>query len=142
MAELLNPNALKAITAEAEAAKINEMLAKRRKAEVTEQNLREAFQGREISSMAADRINIAVRSAAERGLSNVEVLRFPASFCNDGGRRINVGKEDWPESLEGFGKRAFEYYEKELRPLGFRLRAEIVSFPDGMPGDVGLFLEW
>ena len=32
--------------------------------------------------------------------------------------------------------------DKELRPLGYKLYAEIISFPGGMPGDVGLFLKW
>jgi hypothetical protein len=31
---------------------------------------------------------------------------------------------------------------KELRPLGYKLHAEIISFPGGMPGEVGMFLKW
>jgi hypothetical protein len=29
-----------------------------------------------------------------------------------------------------------------LRPLGYKLSAEIVSWPDGLPGDVALYLKW
>jgi len=44
---------------------------------------------------------------------------------------------------EGGGLELYqEFYQKELHPLGFKCQAEIISFPDGMPGDVGLFLKW
>ena len=69
-------------------------------------------------------------------------MTFPASYCNDGGRRINNLDPDWPTSLEGFAKRAFEFYEKELRPLGYKLHADIISFPGGMPGEVAFILKW
>ena len=80
--------------------------------------------------------------AAQAGKNQLQVLTFPSSFCNDGGRRINSFDPDWPNSLEGFGKKAYEFYEKELRPLGFKIGAEIINFPGGMPGDVGMFLKW
>ncbi len=60
---------------------------------------------------------------------------FPRAYCNDGGRRINIGDPELADSRsEGFGKTAYNYFEKELRPLGYKLRAEIVSFPEGLPG--------
>ena len=34
------------------------------------------------------------------------------------------------------------YFEKELKPLGFRTQARILDYPGGMPGTVGLFLRW
>ena len=43
---------------------------------------------------------------------------------------------------EGFAKKAYEFYDKELRPLGYKLHAEIISFPGGMPGESALFLKW
>ena len=57
---------------------------------------------------------------------------------------------DWsftPEDLkliasDAFAKDAYNFYVKELRPLGYKLHAEIISFPGGMPGDVGLYLAW
>ena len=45
-------------------------------------------------------------------------------------------------SLHGFGKTAFDFYAAELRPLGFTMRAEIMNFPGGMMGDVGMYLRW
>ena len=47
-----------------------------------------------------------------------------------------------PSTLTGFAKDAYNFYVKELRPLGYKLHAEIISFPGGMPGDVGLYLAW
>ena len=31
---------------------------------------------------------------------------------------------------------------KELRPLGYKLHAQVIDFPGGMPGEIGLFLKW
>jgi hypothetical protein len=28
------------------------------------------------------------------------------------------------------------------RPLGYKLRVQIIDFPGGMPGDVGITLKW
>ena len=142
MSGLLLPNDLKQISSDAEMAKMDEdERAKRKKAE-QQAELREAFQAREIHPEAIERINKAVRIAAELGHHQVEVITFPCSFCTDGGRRINIADPEWPSTLEGFAKRAYDFYNKELRPLGYKLHAEIVSFPGGMPGEAGLYLKW
>jgi hypothetical protein len=49
---------------------------------------------------------------------------------------------DWPDSLEGFAKKAYEFYQKELRPLGYKLHAQVIDFPGGMPGEIALLLKW
>ena len=36
----------------------------------------------------------------------------------------------------------FEAWERHARKMGYRLKAEIVTFPGGIPGDVGFFLNW
>jgi DNA-binding TFAR19-related protein (PDSD5 family) len=142
MSGLLLPNDLKQISSDAEMAKVDEEeRAKRNKAE-QQAELREAFLAREIHPEAIERINRAVRIAAEQGHHQVEVITFPCSFCTDGGRRINIADPEWPSTLEGFAKRAYAFYSKELRPLGYKLHAEIISFPGGMPGEVGLYLKW
>jgi hypothetical protein len=142
MSDLLHPNDLKQISSDAEMAKMDEeQRAKQRKDEQLAA-LREAFMSREIHPEAIDRINKAVRIAAERGHHQVEIITFPSKFCSDGGRRINIGDPEWPSTLGGFGKRAYDFYVKELRPLGYKLNAEIISFPGGMPGEIGLYLKW
>jgi hypothetical protein len=83
-----------------------------------------------------------VNRAAERGQSEVQVYRFPNNLCTDGGRRINNSLPNWEETLEGRPKLGYEFWRDHLRPLGFGLRAEILDYPGGMPGDVGFILTW
>jgi hypothetical protein len=142
MSGLLLPNDLKQISSDAEMAKMDEEERAKRKKEQQQAGLREAFLEREIHPEAIERINKAVRIAAENGHHQVEVITFPCTFCTDGGRRINIGDPEWPSTLEGFAKRAYDFYVKELRPLGYKLHAEIINFPGGMPGEVGLYLKW
>jgi hypothetical protein len=89
-----------------------------------------------------NRLSMMVSSAAQRGEKELLVFRFPSKFCTDRGRAINNADPNWPETLEGAAKRAFEFFQSELKPRGFKLRAEIVEFPGGMPGDVGFRLAW
>jgi hypothetical protein len=142
MTGLLRPNDLKEISADAEIAKMEEERQARQAKGKFQQELREAFEAREIHPEVINRINNAVRIAAQQGRHQLEVVTFPCSFCSDGGRRINIADPEWPNTLEGFAKKAYDFFQKELRPLGFKLTAEIISFPGGMPGDVGLFLKW
>ena len=83
-----------------------------------------------------------VNHAAEAGLSEVQVYRFPNELCSDRGRRINNSQPDWENTLEGRPKAAFEFWHDHLRPLGFHLKAEVLEYPGGMPGDVGFILSW
>jgi hypothetical protein len=142
MESFLKPEQLKKISEDIEMAKAREALEKKRKADESLEELRTVFMAREVSPEAPARINAAIKRAAQAGLREIQVVRFSSDYCNDGGRMINSFDPDWPKSLEGFAKRAYEYFEKELRPLGFKLRAEIANFPDGIPGDVAMFLRW
>ena len=83
-----------------------------------------------------------VSRAAERGESEVQVYRFPNTMCSDRGRRINNSDPDWPETLEGRPKAGFEFWRDHLQPLGFGLKAEVLEYPGGMPGDIGFFVTW
>lgn len=142
MAGLLRPDELNEIIFAAEDAKMQEERRHRDKIAQQKRDLKEAFMSRDLHPDVVQRVNDAIRRAAEQGHRQLEVLTFPSSFTNDRGRRINNYDPDWPESLEGFAKKAYEFYMKELRPLGFKLHAEILNFPDGVPGDVGMFLKW
>jgi hypothetical protein len=83
-----------------------------------------------------------VTQAAESGQSEIQIYRFPNSLCTDGGRRINNSLPDWEETLEGRPKLGYEFWHDHLRPLGFGLKAEVIEYPGGMPGDIGFFLTW
>jgi len=142
MADLMRPEDLKKITNDADMARAQEYMKRAKKQEEEQKGLREAFMEREVHPEVGDRINAAVHRAAEQGNHELQIMTFPASFCNDGGRRINNAEPDWSSSLEGFAKRAYAYYDKELKPLGYKLRVEILDYPGGMPGNVGMFLRW
>ena len=83
-----------------------------------------------------------LRSAAQRGVSELMVMRFPTALCTDKGRAINNSDKDWPDTLTGRPRQAYEFWRDPLRPGGYRLRAMIVEWPGGLPGDVGFFLQW
>ena len=139
---LLRPQDLNEIIGDAEIKKMEEERRKGEKKESQQRELREAFMSRDVHPEVMDRLNKVIRIAAEQGHKEVQVITFPASYCNDGGRRINNLLPDWPDSLEGFAKSAYEFYRKELRPLGYKLYAQVIDFPGGMPGEIGLFLKW
>jgi hypothetical protein len=83
-----------------------------------------------------------LRSAAQRGATELMVMRFPTALCTDKGRAINNADKDWPETLTGRPRQAYELWRDQLRPAGYRLKAMIVEWPGGLPGDVGFFLQW
>jgi hypothetical protein len=139
---LLRPQDLNEIIGDAEMKKMDEERKRKERQKREQRELLDAFMARDIHPEVMDRLNKAVRLAAEQGLKEVQVITFPASFCNDGGRRINNMLPDWPDSLEGFARRAYDFYVKELRPLGYKLHAQVIDFPGGMPGEIALFLKW
>ncbi len=139
---LLRPQDLNEIISDAEMKKMDEERERKERHKREQGELHEAFMARDIHPQVMERLNKAVRIAAEQGFKEVQVVTFPASYCNDGGRRINNMLPDWPDSLEGFAKRAYDFYMKELRPLGYRLQAQVIDFPGGMPGQIALLLKW
>ena len=81
-------------------------------------------------------------AAAAAGESEMILLRFPCQLCSDGGRAINVTEPDWPDSLRGEAAQIYAFWERDLQPNGFHLTAQVLDYPGGMPGDVGLKLVW
>jgi hypothetical protein len=140
--EIVTPKRLKELAAEADLreAKKAEEGARKRDAEARE--LQDTFMQREIHPSAHERVSAAITRAAERGASEILIIQFPSKWLADRGRAINNNDPDWPSSLEGFAKRAYDYYEKNLKSLDYKIRARILDFPGGMPGDIGLFVAW
>jgi hypothetical protein len=83
-----------------------------------------------------------VRSAVQDGKTQAMVYSFPVKLCTDGGRAINNNDKDWPATLQGKAKELYDRYVEAVKPQGYKLKAMIISFPGGIPGDVGLFLDW
>lgn len=82
------------------------------------------------------------RRAAEHGDSEFMLLRFPSQLCSDGGRAVNAPDPGWPATLRGDAAEIYLRWERDLKLHGFRLVARVLEFPDGVPGDIGLFLIW
>lgn len=87
-------------------------------------------------------IGRSIRKAAARGETRLDVFRFASEFCVDSGRRINCCEPGWPETLHGAALRYYELLHAKFLPRGFVVGAEIVTWPQLMPGDVALFLLW
>ena len=139
---LITPDELRRIADDKEMEKAREALEKKRKADEAQDQVRDAFMGREIHPEVFERVSLVVQRAAERGEREVLAIRFPSEYCTDRGRAINNFEPGWPETLTGFAQRAYEFFRKELEPRGYKLRAQVMDFPGGVPGDVGIFLKW
>lgn len=83
-----------------------------------------------------------IQRAANNGLTEVFITRFPNQLCTDRGRAINQQEAGWESTLTGLPKELYEFWQKHLKPRGYKLRFQIVDFPRGMPGDVGVTLSW
>ena len=83
-----------------------------------------------------------IERAAKNGLTEVQVYRFPNTLCTDRGRAINQQEPGWEATLTGIPKEIYEFWHRRLRPLEYKLRVQIVDFPGGVPGDVGMTLKW
>jgi hypothetical protein len=90
----------------------------------------------------SEKASIIINRAVENGLTAVSVFRFPCRLCTDGGRAINQGEAGWEQTLVGIPREIFEFWKRCLQPLGYRIRYEIIDYPGGMPGDVGVTLSW
>jgi hypothetical protein len=83
-----------------------------------------------------------IKRAANDGKTEVLVGRFPNQLCTDRGRAINQGEAGWEKTLTGVPKELFEFWQKFLKPRGYKVAFEIIDFPGGIPGDVGITLSW
>jgi hypothetical protein len=91
---------------------------------------------------ALRRVSTIIERAVSNGLTEVQVYRFPNALCTDHGRAINQQEQGWEQTLTGLPKEMYQFWERQLRPRGYKIRFQIVDFPDGMPGDVGITLKW
>ena len=101
-----------------------------------------------------------IKRAFERGETELMISSFPSSFCTDKGRAIiNAGvapinkpsreettkqaeEPDWLLTLPSGVHQVYDFWKSNLKAGGFGFGARIINFPDGKPGDVGLFFSW
>ena len=88
------------------------------------------------------RAGAVIERAVANGRTEVLVTRFPHDLCTDRGRAINQAEPGWEKTLTGQAKEMYTFWEKHLRPLGYRLKVQVLDFPGGMPGDIGATLSW
>jgi hypothetical protein len=142
MDEIVKPSELRQAAEAKEMALARDMLEADKRRADEHRLLQEAFMNRQIEKDGKERLRKALLAAAERGTNHLQVFTFPSELCTDGGRAINNADPNWPETLVGYAARAYEFYKQELQPHGYKLRAEILNYPGGVPGDVGITLAW
>ena len=142
--ELPSAKALMQQIAEKEADKASEYMRQQTAAEAEKKALIERLtKPSGVSDQEAIRRGtLIIRRAAANGLTEVQVLRFPNRLCTDNGRAINNQEPGWESTLTGLPKEMYLFWQKHLQPKGYKLRFQIIDFPQGMPGDVGITLSW
>ena len=140
--QVLNVQELKKLAEAKENAKLQEILSRRNKEEEEEKRARQDFMEQEIRPDGIERFNGWVRRAAEQGRTEIEIMRFPSQYCTDHGRAINNLEEGWPEALTGVARRVYDTYVQHLQDQGYKIRAQILNYPDGGLGEVGIYIGW
>ncbi len=128
----------------AEAEKASEALRQRAKADAEKKALIEHLSKPSGVSEeeAFKRAAVIINRAIGEGLTEVEVLRFPTGLCTDQGRAINNREPGWEQTLTGLPKEMYDFWHKHLHPQGYKVKAQVVDFPSGIPGDIGITLCW
>ncbi len=141
---MLTARELQAKIAAAEAAKASEALKHHQAEEAAKAAMLERFS--KPSGLSDDAImekaNIIISRAAENGLLSVQVFRFPNHLCTDNGRAINQHEPGWESTLTGYAREIHEFWKRQLQPRGYHIRFDIIDYPGGMPGDVGITISW
>jgi hypothetical protein len=130
--------------AEAEAEKASEYMRKQAAAEAEKKALFDNL--RKPSGVSDDermkRAAAIINRAVNNGQTEVFVGRFPNDLFIDHGRAINQQEPGWEETLTGLPKELFQFWKQYLQPRGYRVKFQIVDWPNGMPGDIGVTLTW
>ena len=118
----------------------------------------ETFQ---ITQEGIDATNQRIKRAFDRGETEIMLSSFPSEFCTDEGRAINNADlpplvkptpeeaerlrnapPAWLATLPNGARIAYDYWKAHMQPNGFKFSARIIDYPDGKPGNVGLFISW
>ena len=79
-----------------------------------------------------------IERAMKNRMTEVQIYRFPNQLCTDRGRAINQLEPGWEKTLTGVPKEIYQLWDKYFRARGYKLRVQIIDFPGGMPGDIGM----
>ena len=136
-----------------------EKLARRHQEELNE--FKKRLEDFKITDDFIESVRLRIKRAFERGESELMLVSFPSGFCSDSGRAIiNAGEPpivaaskeeeakakdaepDWVRTLPAGARPLYKFWKSEMQPAGFGLSAQIINYPHGTPGDVGLFFSW
>ena len=88
------------------------------------------------------RASTVIQRAVRNGLTEIQVYRFPNIVCTDRGRAINQMEPGWENTLTGIPKEIYHLWKDYLQPRGYKIAYQIIDFPGGVPGDIGITLSW
>ncbi len=88
------------------------------------------------------RVSLIIQRAVSNGMTEVFLGKVPKELFTDLGRAINQTEPGWENTLTGLPKEAYDFWKKYLQPRGYNLRYQVVDYPDGIPGDIGITLSW
>ena len=130
--------------AEAESERASEYMRKQAEADIEKEALLENL--RRPSGVSDDerlkRAAAIIARAVNNEQTEVFIGRFPNTLFTDHGRAINQGEPGWEDTLTGLPKELYAFWKQHLQPRGYRLRVQIVDWPGGKPGDIGMTLKW
>jgi len=135
-------DAFRGLVAEAEEKREDKSAAAARAAELERHRQVKAMLQQHLDDEMWQTLLAHARAAAASGQTEFQLLRFPSAVCSDGGRKIDVNESDWGTTLRGEAADLYQRWERKLKPAGFHISARILSWPQGMRGDIGLFLIW
>ena len=55
---------------------------------------------------------------------------------------IHQAEEGWEKTLTGIPKEIYDFWQRQLKSRGYHIRYEVIDYPGGMPGDIGIILSW
>lgn len=128
--------------AELQAEKARLLAEKSKKVDAAMRKMADDFVNQHLTDDELAELRTKIKHAVDNGQMEVMVMRFPSSICTDKGRAINNALENWPETLPSKAHDLYNLWDSQARARGFKLRAMIVDYPGGIPGDVGMFVNW
>jgi hypothetical protein len=140
---LMSVQELKHYVDEVEMAKAKQSLSSYNKAHEKQQELLKKLMSNDpIDDATVHSFLTRLKSVASTGANEIMIGRFPSELCTDHGRAINQAEDGWPDTLQGRPRKAYEFWKEKLSPLGYKLKVLIIEWPNGLPGDIGMYLTW
>jgi hypothetical protein len=89
-----------------------------------------------------DKAAAMVKQAVENGPTSVQVFRFPHEVPSGNGAAIDEAEKNCETTLTGVPREIYDFRQRQPKPLGYRIRYEIIDCVGGTPGGVRATLNW